>query len=479
MRQGRIQVHLLLPRVEPPALLLSSSSHSLPSLEVEGDLHQAHVEALEQGLARAFHCPFRVLACLAYRRLPGTDQAEGLYVVAPSTAAWTPPPDTRWVEPWELERIAFADSSHQKTVSDWLLELQQGAPTHRVGWAKPGWEIDATEWIQQALETSGHTGIGPIRIWRTCAISCLMRIQTDQGGVMFKAAPPLFQHEPRINRFLATGQATEQATGLSAMQPPTLVPSVVAIDEKRGWLLMDEVPGDVLFNATSISDWAEALTRYARLQRACVSRTAELLALGCPDRTLAALPDAFAALAADTECHQVGERWGLTPEQSASLGEVSDRVASLCQTLDAGGIPPTLEHGDLHAGNILVPATGPVFIDWSDGCVSHPFFSMPPFLDSFDDCPLKSLENREILILAYLEPWAELMGRERLLEVFALSQVVGAAHHAVSYHRLVRSMEPRAQWEMAKGITWWLKHLLARLEVPIFQFTPVVDLPRM
>lgn len=475
MRQGRIQVHLLLSRVEPPALLLSSSSHSLPSLEVEGDLHQAHVEALEQGVARAFHCPFRVLACLAYRRLPGTEQAEGLYVVAPSTAAWTPPPDTRWVEPWELAHIAFADSSHQKAASDWLLELQQGAPAHRVEWAKPGWEIEATEWIQQALETSGRTGIGPIRIWRTCAISCLMRVQTDQGGVMFKAAPSLFQHEPRINQFLERGLTHE----LPATDSTALVPPVVAIDAQRGWLLMGEVVGDVLFSAANIHDWAEALTRYARLQRASVSRTAELLALGCPDRTLTALPEAFAALAADTKCHQIGERGGLTPEESASLLEVAERIKTLCQTLDAYRIPPTLEHGDLHAGNILVPATGPVFIDWSDGCVSHPFFSMPPFLDSFDDCPLKSLENRELLIRAYLEPWADLMGRERLLEAFALSQVVGAAHHSVSYHRLVRSMEPRAQWEMAKGITWWLKHLLARLEVPIFQFTPVVDLPRM
>jgi hypothetical protein len=51
-----------------------------------------------------------------------------------------------------------------------------------------------------------------------------------------------------------------------------------------------------------------------------------------------------------------------------------DEAASL-------GIPDTLVHGDLHAGNIGLRGGRSVFFDWTDACVAQPFLDLVTFLD--------------------------------------------------------------------------------------------------
>ena len=72
-----------------------------------------------------------------------------------------------------------------------------------------------------------------------------------------------------------------------------------------------------------------------------------------------------------------------------------------CRDLAASGVPDSLEHGDLAADEIILGPMGPVFLDWSDGSITHPFLSAASLLRSSD----ATGGDADVLVAAYLGPW--------------------------------------------------------------------------
>jgi aminoglycoside phosphotransferase (APT) family kinase protein len=138
--------------------------------------------------------------------------------------------------------------------------------------------------------------------------------------------------------------------------------------------------------------------------------------------------------------------------------ELAERLHAACAELRACDLPATLEHGDLHTDNVRRVDGGFLFFDWSDACLSIPFFSLVPFLE-FHDEPLEA-SPRHRLRDAYLAPWADELGRDDLVEAFELAQYVGQFHQAVGYHRITEGTEPRARWEWERGFPFFVKRLL-------------------
>jgi hypothetical protein len=86
-----------------------------------------------------------------------------------------------------------------------------------------------------------------------------------------------------------------------------------------------------------------------------------------------------------------------------------------------------------------IQLTVPIYFDWSDSSLAHPFFSAANFLE-FDDIPhtlLPISDLRTRLRDAYLEPWTIYEPIERLAAAFTLAQQVAPVHHALTYHLLV------------------------------------------
>jgi fructosamine-3-kinase len=69
---------------------------------------------------------------------------------------------------------------------------------------------------------------------------------------------------------------------------------------------------------------------------------------------------------------------GLASEQLAALPKLRERLRETIRRIARFGIPPTLDHGDLHAGNTRLRASGPLIYDWSDGCLTLPLLSLTP-----------------------------------------------------------------------------------------------------
>ena len=86
-------------------------------------------------------------------------------------------------------------------------------------------------------------------------------------------------------------------------------------------------------------------------------------------------------------------------------------------------------HEEVHDANVLIRDEIPVFIDWSDSSVGHPFFGLVVALRSVSD--KWELEPGdaflEELVDDYLEPWTYLAPPAELRDIFSSAYRLGHA----------------------------------------------------
>jgi hypothetical protein len=214
-----------------------------------------------------------------------------------------------------------------------------------------------------------------------------------------KLCAPVQAFEPRLT------------AALSGRWPDRVV-EVLAHDEEQGWLLLADGGTPVGAFGNVEDAWAAALPLYAELQAGEAARAAEHLEGGVTDRTVDALPALYDDM--------LSRELPLEPEEVDGLRRLAPAFAERCAAL-AGSMPATVEHSDLHIGNVFVREGRILFLDWGDTAVSHPFFSLARADDAWD----------ARLRAAYLEPWGP--GLEDLLE---LALPVGSFAYAFGFLRL-------------------------------------------
>src|SRR5262245_33494028 len=185
----------------------------------------------------------------------------------------------------------------------------------------------------------------------------------------------------------------------------------------------------------------------------------------CPDLRPAALVAQLETLLADADALLVGRPGGLTDAQRRDLAALGPRLRAALDRLAGGAVPPTLVHGDFLPGNVAAAAGRPVFVDWGEATVSHPFFSPVRFLASvrFRGRAVRAdpaLEAR--LRDAYLEPWMCLAPLVRLTAAFALARALQPLQYALTYRQLLAAAGPASpRWERRTVATASLRRLLA------------------
>ena len=354
-------------------------------------------------------------------------------------------PAGEWIDAARLESIELAEPEHRPMLLRCLAERDVDGGELSVRWARPGWFAEAVSWIR------GHVGDeAEIVQERTWSISTVLRASTRDGEFFFKAVPRFFAGEPAVTRELGR-------------RHPGVVPDIAAVDEERGWMLMRAFEGDELYGKADARLLGAAASAYAELQLAWVERGDDLLALGCPDRRLDLLEPHADPLLGDRGLLLPGHPEGLSPAELDAVPDLVKRLHAACAELRAYDLPATLEHGDLHTDNVRRRGDGTfLFFDWSDGCLTVPFFGLVPFLE-FHDEPLEPGLRNQIRD-AYLAPWAARLGRDDLVDAFELAQFVGLFHQAVSYQRIAEGTEPRARWEWERGFPFFVKRLLRSLQ---------------
>src|SRR6185503_12691682 len=94
----------------------------------------------------------------------------------------------------------------------------------------------------------------------------------------------------------------------------------------------------------------------------------------------------------------------ITDEERRALVELRPKLNDALGALAALGIEDTVQHDDLHHGNVLVHDGRAVVFDWGDACVSHPFLTLAVTLRFVAAATKHALDDGPILALrdAYL-----------------------------------------------------------------------------
>jgi hypothetical protein len=349
---------------------------------------------------------------------------------APTEGEWRPIPELRTTDVPDEERSA---------ILRWLDGPPTGTP-----WLRPGWSDEPLGWARRTIENGGRAVTGEPQQFRHWSIASIWRIPTDGGDVWFKAVPPMFAREGAVIELIAESM-------------PEHLPQLIARNSECGWTLLEALPAGTLRTFESKEQGAqydEPVRVLARLQQAWIGREEALFDAGCDDRRVATLPAAIDELLASDFV-----RSGLTAEELIRLAEFAKGLPDRIEELRACGVPETLIHGDFHAGNIAVEADEIVIYDWTDACVSHPFFDMPTFL------PRDPVE-RAGLLETYLSEWQAFATADEIERAWELAEPLACIHHALSYKRILESVEPSLRWEFDSDVTFWLKWLRDLLDTP-------------
>lgn len=319
-------------------------------------------------------------------------------------------------------------------------------------WERPGWRERVRTWIQLELEQRELGITGAIEQVHVRPWSTVLRVPTRAGAVYFKASAPDLAHEPAVTE------------SLSRWRPDDL-PTVLAADPERGWLLM--VDGgtrlrEVLAADRDLRHWEDLLPRYAELQIDVAGRLGELLKHGIPDRRLASLPERYRRLLDDTEALRIDLPDGIDSVDYGRLRELEPRLAELSARLAASAVPESIHHGDLHDGNIFVRNGHYTLFDWGDGSVSHPFFSLRTAFVSLENTLQIEEGAPEISRLrdAYLEPWTRYASPGELLTTFDLAQRLSPFISALSWYQSVSLLEPSLKKDYAHAVPSLLQEFL-------------------
>ncbi len=283
--------------------------------------------------------------------------------------------------------------------------------------------------------------------------SLVMKVPTSGGSCWFKTTAPGMANDAGL-------------TPLLAAAAPDLVLAPLGADPGRRWMLLpDGGPRlrDAASPATLLAHWERILPRYAQLQLAAAGRDGELLAAGALDRRPHRTAGLLTALLADPWWLRIDEPEGLTSGQVAALRELAPRLGEAAEELVSGGIGASIQHDDLHAGNVLVGPAGHRIVDWGDAVLAHPFGTLLVTIRSVADALSLPDDAPELMRLrdAYLEPFTAAASAARLRELVSLAQWVGMLARALAWRAALphATAEEIAEWGAA--LPAWLAELLA------------------
>ncbi len=282
-------------------------------------------------------------------------------------------------------------------------------------------------WIGDRLQHEGLTASGSIEQLKSWYFSSVLRVPTTTGDLYFKAVPHYMRQEIALTKILPNWN-------------PGHTPEALAVDDERLWLLTRDMNGRCLEEERTMSAWGSALRDYARFQQQTAPRLPELLAMGCPDLRMNRLPELSRALFAAIPDLLAGLPGNLTAEELTAVRSLQPEIDALCARAAQYDIPATLVHGDFHGINVVRAADRPLFFDWGDACVSHPFFDAMELLAADDWMPAE--ENAyDALRDIYLEPWTVYEPMGRLQELYTLLKPLWALAMSFRHEKALLGME--------------------------------------
>ena len=342
-------------------------------------------------------------------------------------------------------------------------------PSGKGTWLDPTWRSGALAWVEATLSGVGRRVSGPVEQPHVRPWSTAMRIPTEEGAIWFKATGPGTAHEgPLLELFRRLGVAR------------VVLP--LAVHPERSWLLFDDA--EPTLRATrpdglgdhDLVAWERILAEYAVLQRFVERDTSTMLAVDTPDGRPERLPGELDRLLDDDRV------WGLvTADERAAADAARDRLRRarglLRDSIDAlatTGIAATIQHDDLHGGNIVVGPEGDRFFDWGDAVIALPFSTLTVTFNSIAHRTGRTHDDPAFVRLrdVYLEAWTDVASRDALADAERLAGDLGCIGRALAWERSLGDLAPDQMDGQGDAVAGWLMEFAERLDGPSWQRGP-------
>jgi len=326
-------------------------------------------------------------------------------------------------------------------------------------WTSAAFHEEATVWVAEQLgplgvRLSGESAHPHTRPWSTA-----VRYGSTAGPVWFKANGTGTAHEPALLRLLGE-------------RVPRLVPEVLAVSLDRGWSLTRDA-GPVLREALDADEswtaWEGIARAYAAAQVELSGARDDVLAAGVPEVSPASLPELVRGLLAELSGRPT-DRGGLDAEQADRLRSGLPRFDDWCDRLASAAVPDSVQHDDLHSGNVCWGGSvaSARVIDWGDASWGTPLATLLTTTRSLafhagvaEDAP-QVLRVRD----AYLEPFTAYADRDELLRLVGPACGTGHVGRALSWRAALQDAPASTEADMEYPVRAWLLELLDVLAVP-------------
>ncbi len=199
------------------------------------------------------------------------------------------------------------------------------------GWPKP------VHGCERRWSAAGYADPQPPTVHHLWGLSVVLAAQSRSGTAFLKCSGDHFRGEAAVTQALAE-------------RSPAHLPTVIAIEPERGWLLMRDFDAPELGEQPEAS-WGVGLDALLELQQAWLGRGDELVALGADSRPLTDLAAWVEASAGDTALLAP-----LTSEKRSQWLDAVPTMVQACHRLNELGPEPSLVHGDFHPWNVAAGA---------------------------------------------------------------------------------------------------------------------------
>lgn len=410
---------LIITRRNASEILLSPNGKdwSLPRVEILR--HQRTAEQLTTEIRKAWGLE---TFCLFVPNTPASRQAAGeikCALLECANANQKAHSGTYWM-PVDVASEC-SDREEAAAIQDAFVELRSYTSAEKPGpFARPGW---IKELFRLAYEQTSSLGLrltGNFQQYNASPTFNLIRLETDDGGIWFKATGEPNAHELPV-------------TLLLARLFPNHLPRILGVHAVwNGWLSA-EAEGTPLDELTECSAWERAAEALAELQIESIGKCKELVDGKCKDMRLPEvekLIDSF--LARMREFMRVQKKDSpppLTGSELASLGEGLRDSLSLLQSLK---LPDTLGHLDCNPGNFVISPEKCVFLDWAEACVTNPVVSFEYLRRHLERSGFKQTAADARITAAYVRTWSSLLSPDDLQRAIAAVSPVAVMIHAAA-----------------------------------------------
>jgi hypothetical protein len=350
---------------------------------------------------------------------PIGDRNNSAYAVELCGAVGAHPANRKWLSVHTLTERDFGEAQDFRTLEVAIKFFDQRRTSEPAGpFGKLGWIRSVSGWVESKAAPHGLHLTGEFKQFNASATFSLIRFETNDPALWFKAVGESNLREYPITLALAN-------------HFPSFVPRIIAMREDwNGWLAI-ETEGTHPDEKSDTETWTRVATTLGELQVASLGQTLHLLSASCRDVrvcTLLELVDSFLEVMADLMERQTKE-----PPPALSRSELltlrTQLQDTLCEAADCE-IPNAIGHLDLNPGNIIVNHDQCVFLDWAEACVGPPFLTLQYLLEHLRRYRQQDSSLESVITSAYLNAWRSFISPKKVaaaLRVFPLLAVFAYA----------------------------------------------------